>query len=75
MKGKINKNGALSIQRKNEMVPQRCCYDQGESCSDACPLFREPRRLFTGEIELQLCDVTLRFSEFEDERTDVPSNS
>lgn len=71
MKGKIDKSGSLQIHRASRMRSQICPHShfRGVKCGDWCPLFGEP---FNPNSEfntkLILCNTTLYFSEFVDER-------
>lgn len=72
MKGIIDKNGWLFIQRPHKMKPIYCPYDarvndEGARCGDWCPMFDDPVRLITG-WEVGLCQTILLFDELTDER-------
>ena len=73
MKGKIDTDGILFIERKQKndepfYSDQLCPFGRG-NCGDWCPLFGEPERSFAGRgVKLQLCHRTLEFEELEDER-------
>lgn len=68
MKGKLNKNGWLSIQRKGKYAEAICPYDkENHQCGSLCALFEEPRHFGTN-IKLSLCKKNLIFSELIDER-------
>jgi hypothetical protein len=70
MKGKIDKDGFLWIERKGEWTKQRCPFVGDDWCGHWCPLFGEPRgeRCAGEEIKLDICKKTLFFSELTDER-------
>lgn len=72
MKGKICKDGWLSIERAGQIKEQKCPYQleagRCERCGDWCPKFREPEKVPSGEIQLGICGTILYFSEFEDLR-------
>ena len=65
MKGKINKNGNLYIQRGNFMSAQRCPYanEPCEQCGDWCPLFGEPQGAPDDLRTLRLCHTNLMFED------------
>jgi len=66
MKGKIDEDGVLSIQRGSEMKEQYC-HNSDNYCSDSCPLFGEPN--ISKITILIICeDRYLQFNVFEDER-------
>ncbi len=80
MKGKIDKEGLLLIERVGIYEKQGCPYKRSW-CGDMCPLFGEPFTMIicgcgpsVDEIvekqrwRLELCKKTLAFDEFEDER-------
>jgi len=83
MKGKIDSNGWLRIERSGKEKLQECPFTQKtfqvnnltirEPCGDLCPLFGEPRKAQIGtSIMVELCNErTLFFDEFTDEREDV----
>jgi hypothetical protein len=82
MKGKLNENGLLLVERKGEYVTQLCPYtsfrhDGGSSamgCGHWCPLFGESISETsvslgtTGRTLLRVCHKTLVFDELTDER-------
>jgi len=78
IKGKINKNGVLEIERSGRFKKQDCLRSAAwindnlgcSFCGDNCSLFGEPgiEKFFTGRIFLKLCEKTWYFDEFEDER-------
>ena len=70
MKGKIDNQGYLVIERAGVMRWQYCPFQKGIFCSDTCPHFQEPILDKEGNTHLFLgCgDTTLVFSEFTDER-------
>lgn len=73
MKGKIDTEGMLSIERKDKTKRQWCPYDSSEytsRCGDYCPLFGEPYLCVdvTGKIAIQLCRRRILFDELEDQR-------
>lgn len=77
MKGKIDINGWLRIERGGKEKLQECPYTQKtfqvnnltmrEPCGDWCPLFGEPFKSF-GKTTIELCRITLQFDDFTDER-------
>lgn len=73
MKGKIGKNGSLYIERAENMTAQACPFSTDEPCGDWCPLFGEPMRHKNKWI-LNLCQPTLLFEEFVDERKESATN-
>jgi len=82
MKGKIDKYGALYIERAGKMKDQLCPYisECGSpiACGDECPLFGEPKPTMdiglygrsekTGQTTIEICHRDLIFDEFTDER-------
>jgi len=79
MKGAIEKNGYLWIERAGKIKKQYCPHDVvGEDvigCGDWCPMFGEPEQVYTmknaqrGEVVgLQICRVRFSFHEFVDKR-------
>lgn len=77
MNGKIDRSGALSIERGGKMRQQSCVYGEGRGihCGDWCPQFGEPVALEFGYIDtvvqahLTICQGrTLAFQQFADER-------
>ena len=77
MKGKIDSNGWLRIERGGKEKLQECPFTQKtfqvndltirEPCGDWCPLFDEPD--FTdGGAHLELCQTHYYFEQFTDER-------
>ncbi len=71
MRGKINKNGCLEIERAGVMKEQFCPERIGGFCGDNCPLFCEPEEIENskfGKYELALCHQTLYFNELIDQR-------
>ena len=76
MKGKIDKNGKLWIERANMMKEQHCLeHPKTTTCGDQCPQFGEPESIYAGEnatpdlIEVEICQGRrLQFDEFTDER-------
>ncbi len=82
MKGMINKQGVLHIQRAGYMQAQDCPYssvpnDKYRKCGDWCPLFSEPIYLGKDRIggipvpsfDITICqDRTIRFNGFYDGR-------
>lgn len=83
MEGKISESGVLLIKRKNNYKPQCCPFTKGPfsgCCSDECALFGEPKLehtykedIYTTEdiqtVSLCLCNKTLIFKKFSDERS------
>jgi hypothetical protein len=76
VKGKIDKNGVLWIQRGKKLQKQFCHrggmiegYGHG-SCCDDCPLFGEPELNWQEQTTyLEICESRmLEFGEFADER-------
>ena len=79
MKGKIDSNGWLRIERGGKERLQECPYTQKtfqvnnrtmrEPCGDWCPLFGEPKWEIDGKSAIiEVCHRTLFFDEFTDER-------
>ena len=74
MKGKINKNGSLLIERNGKYKDQWCLYDHKDgaiNCGDWCPQFGEPEKAVFEENAaiLNICQKkVLVFDDFEDER-------
>lgn len=79
VKGKIDKNGFLEIERAGKFKTVECRRSTFMSahgdiaclaCNDNCSLFGEPgiEKFFTGRIFLKLCEKTWHFDEFEDKR-------
>lgn len=75
MKGKIDADGCLHIERAGEMREQACPFgDCDATCSHWCPLFAEPcpadgERVGDGrKTVLELCRMALVFDELTDER-------
>lgn len=78
LKGKIDKDGILSIERAGVMRQQMCPYSYSNQlpvfsatqCGDACPLFDEPYpERGTTSVMLCIChEKRLFFKEFTDER-------
>ena len=70
MKGKISIAGALYIERNGVLKPVFCPFMTNGGCNDNCALFGEP--LSGGSLEysteLSLCNKTLYFCGFNDER-------
>ena len=82
MKGKIDNNGWLRIERGSKEKLQECPFMQRAfevndiviaPCGDWCPLFEEPEPEFgTKSVILRICkDKILFFDEFTDEKEDV----
>lgn len=83
MEGKIIESGVLLIKRKNHYKPQCCPFAKGPfsgCCSDECALFGEPHiehsylehKYETEDcqtVSLSLCNKTLIFKKFSDERS------
>lgn len=83
MEGKISESGVLLIKRKNSYKPQCCPFTKGPfsgCCSDECALFGEPKIEHTYKdciyetkdtqtVSLCLCNKTLIFKKFSDERS------
>ena len=76
MKGKIDKDGFLWIERKGEWTKQFCPFvgDCNDWCGQWCPLFGEPEfidghpRFIDGHPRLSLCRKVLEFVSLVDER-------
>jgi len=76
MKGKILKNGQLTIIRKINEKAMKCVNDTSGgtcgNCGDWCPAFREPMQVHypKAHMALRLCENvgTLSFDELIDER-------
>lgn len=75
MKGKIDKNGYLLIERSNNEYKKQFCADSVKDypCGDWCPSFGEPVKENDRENSLNFCMGTLHFNQFTDERKD-PNN-
>ncbi len=83
MKGKINNEGELYIERAGRMVSQLCPYRSSapHTCGDWCPLFGEPSReyictimgqdCFSKNTTLNLCNKKMTLTEFKDERVTI----
>ena len=86
MKGKINNEGKLYIERAGVMKQQLCPNSFSEAvpymCGDWCPMFGEPSReymctimgqdCFSKNTTLTICNnKTITFTEFKDERVQV----
>ena len=85
MKGKIDRDGFLWIERAGKMNETTCPYSQWLnktteepiSCGDWCPLFGEPilkaLRLFNNDVvnkmTIELCRKDIIFDELTDERS------
>ena len=70
MKGLIDPNGNLHIERGADFKEMSCPHDNtfGIPCSDVCPLFGEPFT-YSGVVHLALCQSReLKFSGFDDMR-------
>jgi len=68
MKGKINSDGELSIERAGEMEIQYCVYREDIACGHHCPLFSNFYAV-NGTTHLKICHkTTLVFEELKDER-------
>ena len=69
MKGKIDKDGYPYIERAGKMKRQDCA-NRPVYCGDWCPLFGEPERVpnTVEMMSIDLCKVTLNFTDFTDER-------
>jgi hypothetical protein len=75
MKGKIDKNGLLQIERAGKLKGQFCPWTDTEnnpsSCGDWCPLFHEGNLISKPGKEtifIDLCRRQIVFTEFADER-------
>jgi hypothetical protein len=75
MRGSISEEGILCIYRSGRFCKMMCPHNRrGDSdfyCDHWCPLFGEPSHLVvenTEFTEIQLCQKTLIFHEFEDHR-------
>jgi len=67
MKGKIDKDGFLWIERKGEWTKQFCPFVSKVWCGHWCPLFGEPE-FIDGHPRLSLCRKVLEFVSLVDER-------
>ena len=67
MKGKIDKDGFLWIERKGEWTKQFCPFVGDGWCGHWCPLFGEPE-FIDGHPRLSLCRKVLEFVSLVDER-------
>lgn len=83
MKGRIDMDGILWLERAGEIKRQKCVftmtlnrpeelepYYESKGCGDWCPLFGEPKQTRKGEIELTLCHNfhVFKSEDFVDER-------
>lgn len=69
VKGKLNKDGVLEIERAGKFKKADCRHDRGGIfCTDDCSLFQEPEEMQDGTTALMLCSALWHFIEFEDER-------
>ena len=83
MKGKIDKNGHLHIERAGKLKMQGCPFEEDSYCGDWCSLFGEPkiskwmgspdpdaerREVNPRHWDLHLCRTRLLFDELIDER-------
>lgn len=73
--GKIDKNGALHIERAGKMLPMYCPLTK-ENCSHWCPHFGNPEKSYPPiETYVSICQgKVLSFMTFTDERT-ISGNS
>jgi hypothetical protein len=72
MKGKIDRDGDLYIERAGKLKPQHCPPWNIVPCGDWCPLFREVNlesKPGKESIVIDLCRRQLVFDEFADERS------
>lgn len=73
---------SLQIERAGKMVRQHCCRSPMHKCGDHCPMFLGPLReadlsgevcrvlsIPRGSTVIQICEATLVFQEFEDNRS------
>ena len=80
-KGSLDSN-SLQIERAGRMVSQYYCRYPMHECGDHCPMFLGPLfetnlsaelcnalNIPRGSIVIQLCEATLVFKEFKDERS------
>ena len=70
MKGKLDENGVLSIERLDNWKMQKCIMGLGfEYCSDSCPKMGEPFSALTGNMCVDICNGEfIEFESFDDER-------
>jgi hypothetical protein len=71
VKGKINKDGYLSIKRGDSQKDQYCMHrPDAVGCGDWCPQFGEPDpEMSSNRMYLEICDrKTFCFAELEDLR-------
>ena len=74
MKGKIDKDGFLWIERKGKWTKQFCPFIGDDWCGQWCLLFGEPEfidghpRFIDGHPRLSLCRKVLEFVPLVDER-------
>lgn len=74
MKGKIDKDGLLEIERGGKIKSAKCPFDFSARCGDWCAKFGEPLSHVTGRKMIEICHgQTLYFDEFEDERVNTDS--
>jgi len=71
-KGKLTKDGQLMIEKGGKIFLQECMKDDELICSENCVGFGEPMQHENGygfpKWELEICEKTLTFDEFADER-------
>lgn len=65
MKGKLDENGVLVIQRDERWKQMQCPY-RPKPCGDECPMFGEPKVQKDGTTFLHVCHAFLEFDEFTD---------
>ena len=70
LKGKINQQGLLSIERAGQMKIQYCPYHPaGLECGDWCPKFNEPHQVSGAQTNIAICgDIVLQFHTLTDNR-------
>jgi len=77
MKGYIDELGNLIRIEPDRMISQKCPFDnppEGQdkiTCGVWCPLFGEAKETSKG-VSLKICQVTIQFEEFKDERISEP---
>jgi len=55
MKAKIDENGLFYLEKKGEMIAQKCCFHTNNViCCTLCPLFKEPE-FTTDGIVFEIC--------------------
>lgn len=68
MEGKLSAEGHLYILRNRSMKLTECPYNDDRVCGDWCPLFGEAGEKDAGGYYLTVCQKTLMFTNFTDNR-------